>query len=62
MATKLWQTSANLNSQIETFTVGDDYLIDQIFLPYDLQASLAHAKMLHHIGIFSSEELKSAKQ
>lgn len=58
MTTKLWQTWANLNSQIEAFTVGDDYLIDQIFLPYDIIASLAHAKMLHHIRILSSEELK----
>lgn len=62
MTTKLWQTWANLNSQIETFTVGDDYLIDQIFLPYDLMASLAHAKMLHKIGILSNEELKNAEK
>lgn len=61
MTTKLWQTWNNLNSQIEAFTVGNDYLIDQIFLPYDILASLAHAKMLHHIGILSSEELEQAE-
>lgn len=61
MTTKLWQIWANLNSQIEAFTVGDDYLIDQVFLPYDIKASLAHAKMLHHIGMLSSEEIKDAE-
>ncbi len=61
MKTKLWQTWANLNSQIEAFTVGDDYLIDQVFLPYDIQASLAHAKMLHYIEILTFEEYKNAE-
>ncbi len=61
MTTKLWQTWANLNSQIEAFTVGDDYLIDQVFLSYDIEASFAHAKMLHHIRILSSNELAQAE-
>lgn len=28
-----------------------------IFLPYDIEASLAHAKMLERIGILTSEEV-----
>lgn len=60
--TKLWQTSANINTQIEKFTVWDDYIIDPVFLQYDIRASLAHAKMLHHISILSNEEYKNAEK
>ncbi|MBP9779203.1 argininosuccinate lyase [Candidatus Gracilibacteria bacterium] len=59
---KLWQTSHELNKQIEKFTVGNDYLIDQIFLPYDIKASLAHAKMLQSIGIITKDEFDQASQ
>jgi argininosuccinate lyase len=57
---KLWQTWTSLDSQIEKFTVWDDYLVDQFLLPYDIQASLAHAKMLRTIGILSDNELNQA--
>ena len=56
--TTLWHTSTNLDSLIEEFTVWDDYLIDTIFLPYDIRASLAHAQMLQSINIISEEELR----
>lgn len=46
---KIWQTSGELDSLIEKFTVGDDYKFDQILLPYDIVGSLAHAKMLAKI-------------
>ena len=59
---KLWQTTANqLHPLVEKFTVSDDYLLDLELLPYDLQASLAHAKMLHKIGILTEHELESAE-
>ncbi len=59
---KLWQTSHELNKQIEKFTVWNDYLIDQIFLPYDIKASLAHAKMLQSIWIITKDEFDQASQ
>lgn len=62
MKTKLWQTSNELNKKIEKFTVWNDYLIDQTFLPYDIKASLAHAKMLHNIWIITKNELKQVTQ
>lgn len=58
---KLWQTSKNLNSLIEEFTVWNDPLIDENFLLYDIRASLAHAEMLEKIGIISQSELKDAR-
>ena len=54
--TKLWQ-GKKLNKKIESFTVGNDYLLDKKLLKYDCKASMAHAKMLNKIGILSEEEL-----
>ena len=48
---KLWQKKSGkkLHPLIEAYTVGEDCLLDVQLLPYDLKASLAHAKMLHKI-------------
>ena len=55
---KLWQKEYKLNKEIVTFTVGDDFLLDQKLLKYDIKVNLAHAKMLHKVGILSNVELK----
>lgn len=59
---KLWQIKGPLNSVVEKFTVGDDYLLDQKLLPYDIKASLAHAKMLKRIGVLNNLELKKLEK
>src|SRR5699024_1836371 len=56
---KLWQTkvsSNNLAEQAEQFTVGDDYLLDQRLISFDVQASKAHARGLHKIGLLDDTE------
>lgn len=53
---KLWEKKYQLNEQIENYTVGDDYMLDQKLVKYDCQASIAHAKMLKKIGILTNEE------
>lgn len=53
---KLWQKDYVLNSQIEAFTVGEDYQVDQKLVQYDCQASKAHASMLYKIGILTEDE------
>jgi len=55
---KLWQKDYSLNSEIEKFTVGNDYIIDRKLIKYDVQGSLAHAKMLNKIGILTDSEHK----
>jgi len=60
---KIWQTANDkLHPLVESFTVGDDYLLDQQLLPYDIQASVAHAVMLYKINILNKEELVQAKE
>jgi len=60
---KLWQIgSGGLNPLVEKYTVGDDYVFDQKLLPYDIQASIAHAQMLKKIGVLSAPELRNLKK
>lgn len=53
---KLWQKDYKLNEQIQDFTVGDDYILDQKLVRYDSLASIAHSKMLGKIGVLKKVE------
>ena len=61
---KLWQTSGTDESHelVEAFTVGDDYLWDGELLPYDVQASKAHANMLGKKGVVTKTENKKLQK
>ncbi len=54
---KLWDKGCELNKEIESFTVGDDYLLDRRLVKHDCIASIAHAKMLRRIGLLTESEL-----
>lgn len=54
---KLWDKGTKLNKFVEAFETKDDLIWDQKLLEYDVLGSIAHAKMLHKIGILTSEEL-----
>jgi argininosuccinate lyase len=53
---KLWKKKYELNKEIEKFTVGNDYILDQKLVYYDCVASIAHAKMLKKVGLITSSE------
>ncbi len=58
---KIWQKSASnkdnkITKIVEKFTVGIDYILDQKLIPYDISASIAHAKGLVKIGILNDDE------
>ncbi|MCB0282505.1 MAG: argininosuccinate lyase [Calditrichaeota bacterium] len=59
---KLWQKGIAPAKNVEEFTVGNDYVLDQQLLKYDCIASAAHARMLHKIKILSDNELESLLQ
>lgn len=59
---KLWDKGISIDKKIEQFTVGNDREIDLHIAKYDVQASLAHAKMLQSIGILNKEELKQLEE
>lgn len=56
---KLWQKNkANLHPVVEAFETKGDLICDQKLLIYDVQGSIAHAKMLAYIGMLTKEEYK----
>ncbi|HEX9153753.1 MAG TPA: hypothetical protein VF809_02955, partial [Candidatus Saccharimonadales bacterium] len=58
---KLWQIDGGLHPLVEAYTVGEDYLLDQYLVPYDITASRAHAEMLQHIGVLTAKELETLR-
>lgn len=56
---KLWEKGYPTAKLIETFTIGNDYLLDQNLAKYDVLASIAHAKMLAKINLLSEDELSA---
>lgn len=57
--TKIWQSkSTKLHPFVEWYTVGNDYILDQRLLPFDVEASLAHAQALAKLKIITPAELK----
>ena len=54
---KLWDKGYELDREIESYTVGDDYLLDRRLVPHDCAASLAHARMLRRMGLLTAREL-----
>ncbi len=55
--TRLWDKGAPLDARVLAYTAGDDYLLDERLVPYDVQASLAHARMLHDQQLLSAQDL-----
>ncbi len=56
MAT-LWNKGTSATDMVESFTVGNDRILDLRLARYDVQGSLAHIKMLESIGLLSADEL-----
>ncbi|HET6991115.1 MAG TPA: argininosuccinate lyase [Bacteroidia bacterium] len=54
---KLWEKKgSDINAQIEKFTVGRDPEFDMVLAKYDVQGSMAHAKMLESVKMLTNEE------
>src|SRR3990167_6710330 len=68
--TKLWQKdelnkndmSWDLDPIVERFETGDDLLLDQKLILYDVYGTIAHGMGLYKIGIMSLKELKLLKK
>ena len=55
---KLWDKGYDIDSWIEQFTVGNDRQLDMQIARFDVEASMAHIRMLETIGLITSEELQ----
>lgn len=52
----LWDKGAEIDQDVVNFSAGEEYIIDQRLVPFDCDASIAHAKMLAKIGMLSGDE------
>ena len=60
---KLWDKGqTKLDPIIEAFETGDDLLLDQKLIPYDIVASVSHAMMLGKIGILTKKEVEQLQK
>lgn len=59
---KLWDKGGSTHKKIDQFTVGNDRDLDLFLAPYDIKASIAHAKMLGKVGLISAEEANSLEE
>ena len=51
---RLWDKGKTLDQRILEFTAGEDHLLDARLVPYDVAASIAHAKMLEAQGLLNA--------
>jgi len=54
--TRLWDKGGTLDERMLGYTAGDDHLLDNRLVPYDIRASIAHADMLGEQGLISAQE------
>lgn len=58
---KIWQKNIDVDSFVESFTVGNDRAMDLHLAGADVLGSLAHTKMLNSIGLLTDEDLTSVQ-
>jgi argininosuccinate lyase len=62
MSKPLWKKDQDVDPWVIRFTVGEDYRWDQILLPYDIKATVAHVHGLRDIEIVTAEETESVER
>ncbi|MEX0821454.1 MAG: argininosuccinate lyase [Rhodothermales bacterium] len=55
----LWKKTKAADDWVTRFTVGDDYRWDTLLIPFDVQATRAHAWGLSHIGVLTGDEFEA---
>src|SRR5580704_9784783 len=60
--TRLWDKGTPLDARVLAFTAGDDHVLDNRLVRYDIQASIAHAEMLAAQGLLSAPDLESIRE
>jgi argininosuccinate lyase len=58
---RLWDKGAPLDQRVLRFTAGEDHALDDRLVRYDVQASIAHAEMLHAGGLLSQSDLAAIR-
>src|SRR5690606_19690043 len=56
---RLWDKGLPLDERILNFTAGEDHRLDERLVPYDVRASIAHARMLAAQGLLSAPDCEA---
>jgi argininosuccinate lyase len=59
--TRLWDKGTPLDQRVLAYTAGDDYLLDERLVAYDIRASIAHAEMLGEQGLLAAPDLAAIR-
>jgi argininosuccinate lyase len=59
--TRLWDKGTPLDARVLEFTAGEDFVLDNRLVRYDVRASIAHAEMLHVQGLLSAQDLHAIR-
>jgi argininosuccinate lyase len=60
--TRLWDKGTPLDARVLEFTAGEDFVLDNRLVRYDVRASIAHAEMLHAGGLLSAQDLDAIRE
>ena len=58
---RLWEKGAPLDERVLDYTAGEDHVLDERLVPYDVRASIAHAEMLHARQLLAGEDLSAIR-
>jgi argininosuccinate lyase len=61
MSGRLWDKGTPLDQRVLQYTAGEDYALDERLVRYDVQASIAHAEMLHAQNLLSAADLEAIR-
>jgi argininosuccinate lyase len=59
--TRLWDKGTPLDERVLRYTAGEDYVLDERLVSYDVRASIAHAEMLHAQNLLSAADLQQIR-
>ncbi|MBW8873748.1 MAG: argininosuccinate lyase [Acidobacteria bacterium] len=58
---RLWDKGEPLDGRVLRYTAGEDHRLDARLVPYDVRASIAHAEMLHEVGLLAAGDLAAIR-
>jgi argininosuccinate lyase len=59
--THLWDKGSPLDDRVLRYTAGEDFALDERLVRYDVQASIAHAEMLHEQKLLAEADLEAIR-
>jgi argininosuccinate lyase len=58
---RLWDKGTSLDAQVLKYTAGEDHVLDNRLVRYDILASVAHAEMLGEKALLSAQDLTAIR-